>query len=115
MKRGKILFWTPRIFTIFFALFLSLFALDLFSEELGFWETTVALLIHLTPVYIILFALAIAWRWELIGAIIFTSIAIFYIIWTWGKFAWTAYAVISAPLFLIGFFFLLNWIYFRKH
>ena len=43
------LFWTPRILCIVFALFLSLFSLDVFGEGYGFWETLLALLIHLVP------------------------------------------------------------------
>jgi len=41
----QILFWTPRIAGILFVLFISLFALDIFDMQLGFWETIV-LFIH---------------------------------------------------------------------
>ncbi len=41
MKRPmkQFLFWSPRVLTILFALFLSLFALDVFGEGYGFWAT----------------------------------------------------------------------------
>lgn len=32
-----VLFWAPRIFTIFLALFMSVFALDVFAETKGFF------------------------------------------------------------------------------
>ena len=113
MKKCKkrVLFWTPRVLCILFALFLSLFALDVFSEGYGFWEIILALLVHLVPVYIVVIALVIAWRWEWVGAILFTALALFYLVWTWGRFHWSVYLGISGPLVLLGVLFLFNWIY----
>lgn len=105
----KSLYWTPRLLCIAFALFLSLFALDVFDEHQG-WDIVVALLIHLVPVYLVVGVLALAWRWEWIGAVLFTGLGIFYIVWTWGKFHWLAPICISGPLFLIGGLFLLGWV-----
>ena len=107
----RVLFWTPRVLCILFALFLSLFAMDVFGEGYGFWETILALLIHLVPVYIVLIVLVIAWRWEWVGAILFIAFAVFYLVWSWGRFHWSAYLGISGPLVLLGVLFLLNWIY----
>ncbi len=107
----RVLFWTPRVLCILFAMFLSLFALDVFGEGHGFWETILALLIHLVPVYIVIIVLVIAWRWEWIGAILFIALALFYIVWGWGRFHWSAYLGISGPLVLIGVLFLINWVY----
>ena len=58
----RVVFWTPRILCILFAVFVSLFALDVFGEGYDFWETIVALVMHLIPTGIILISLAIAWR-----------------------------------------------------
>ena len=110
----RVLFWTPRILCILFAIFLSLFALDVFGEGYSFWETILALLIHLVPVYIVVIVLVIAWRWEWVGAILFIALALFYLDWSWGRFHWSAYLVISGPLVLLGVLFLFNWIY-RAH
>lgn len=110
-KMKRVLFWTPRILCILFAMFLSLFALDVFGEGFGFWKTILALLIHLVPVYIVIIILVIAWRWEWIGAILFNALAVFYIVWTWGRFPLVTYVSISGPLFLVGILFLFNWIY----
>ena len=65
-------------------MFLSLFALDVFSEGYGFWETILALLIHLIPVYIVVIVLVIAWRREWVGAVLFNALALFYLVWSWG-------------------------------
>jgi len=107
----QVLYWSPRVLGIFYAMFLSLFALDVFSEGYGFWETILALLIHLVPVYIIVIALVIAWRWEWVGAILFIALALFYLVWSLGRFHWVTYLIISGPLFLLGVLFLFNWIY----
>jgi hypothetical protein len=107
----RALFWAPRILSILFALFLSLFALDVFGEGHSFWETVLALLIHLIPVYIVVIVLVVAWRWEWVGAVLFPALGIFYIVWMWGRFPVVTYVSMSGPLFLIGVLFLLNWIY----
>ena len=87
-------------------MFLSLFALDVFSEGYGFGETIIALLIHLIPTYIIVILLAIAWRSELVGAILFIALALCNLLVSEGM-GW----VISGPLILLGVLFLFNWIY----
>lgn len=107
----QVLFWAPRVLCILFAIFLSLFALDVFGEGYGFWETILALLIHLVPVYLVVIALVIAWRWEWVGAILFAGLALSYVFLVWGQEHWSAYLAISGPLVLIGVLFLLNWRY----
>ncbi len=107
----RVLFWTPRVLGILFAMFISLFALDVFSGGYGFWETILALLIHLVPTYIVVIALVIAWRWEWVGAILFIALAVFYVVWAWGRFPLVVYLSISGPLALVGVLFLFNWIY----
>ncbi|MEE4312413.1 MAG: hypothetical protein V2J62_11160 [candidate division KSB1 bacterium] len=107
----RTLFWTPRILCILFALFLSLFALDVFGEGHGFWESILGFLIHLIPVYLVIIVLAIAWRWEWVGAVLFTALGLFYIVSTGLRQHWAAYLTISGGLFLLGILFLLNWIY----
>jgi hypothetical protein len=109
MKR--VLFWTPRVLCILFALFLGVFALDVFGEGYGFWQTIGALLLHLVPTFLVVIVLVIAWRWEWVGAVLFLVLAVFYVVWMWGRLHWSAYFGISGPLVLMGVLFLLNWIY----
>jgi hypothetical protein len=66
MILNRILLWTPRLLGILFIAFISLFALDVFSEYKG-WEVILALLMHLRWSIILLIALILAWRWEWIG------------------------------------------------
>jgi hypothetical protein len=106
----RILFWMPRILCLLFAVFISIFALDVFGAGYGFWETIVALIIHLIPTALVLIALAIAWRWEWIGAVLFFALGASYLIVAWGKFTWITYLLIAGPSFLAGALFLVNWL-----
>ena len=104
-----VLFWAPRILTILFALFLSVFALDVFGETKGFLATLTALALHLMPAFLVVVLLVLAWRWELIGAMAFAGLAITYVVLNWGRFPLVTYATISGPLLLMSVLFLLSW------
>ena len=106
---NRLLFWTPRVLCLLFAGFISLFALDVFGETRGFWNTAVALFMHLIPTFLLLGLLALSWRWDWVGGLSFPALGAFYIIAFWGRFHWSAYALISGSLFLLGALFLLSW------
>ena len=61
-KKSKRLFWTPRIITIIFILFISMFALDVFGNCESFFTVLVALFMHLIPSLILIAVLSIFWR-----------------------------------------------------
>jgi hypothetical protein len=103
--------WTPRVACLLYALFLSLFALDVFNEGHGSWKTILALFIHLVPSWIVLGMLGISWRWEWGGALLFASLGVWYVISTWERMHWSAKVLVSGPLFLIGVMFLVDWVY----
>lgn len=105
----RLLFWAPRVLCVLFAAFLSFFALDVFDEHLGLWKTSLALAIHLVPTWIGLGVLAITWRREWVGAVLFNLLALAYVVMAWGRFHFSTYVVISGPLCLVGVLFLLNW------
>lgn len=67
----RVFHWLPRIFCILAILFISLFAADAFTPGLSIWKQLGAFFIHLVPSYIFLVFLVVAWKWELIGGIIF--------------------------------------------
>lgn len=107
----RIIFWAPRILCLLFALFLSLFALDAFNEEHGFWENVLGFFIHLIPVYIVILFSILAWKWEWIGALVFMALALFYAFQVWGREHWSALVIISGPLLVIGILYGINWIF----
>jgi len=110
-SQKRILFWTPRVLSLLFALFVSLFALDVFGMGYGFWETVLALLIHLIPVYVLLIGLALAWRWEWIGALCFIGFALWYLAEAWGRFPLSVYLMMAGAPFVVGVLWLLDWFY----
>ena len=107
----KAAFWTPRILCILTALFLMIFSLDVFGEAKGFWNIALGLFMHNLPSLFMLGILIVVWRWEWVGAVIFTAMGILYIVMFWGRFHLSAYFLIAGPLFLLGILFFVNWIY----
>jgi hypothetical protein len=104
-----ILLWSARILTILYILFISLFALDIFSMGLTGWDVAVGLFMHLLPSIMFILALIIAWRSELVGGIAFLLLGGWFA-WRWGETGgW-----LSAPLFVIAALFLLFWLVYRR-
>jgi hypothetical protein len=112
----RTLFWTPRALSILLIIFLSLFALDVFEENVGFWRTLQALSMHLIPSLVLTGALILAWRWEWVGALTFGGAGGLYIATLLSrpqppipiKLHWIA--VTAFPAFLIAALFLANWL-----
>jgi hypothetical protein len=111
----KILYWSPRILGILIAIFVSLFALDVFGGGYSFWETIAALAMHLIPTLVILVVLVVAWRWEWVGGFLFVALGVLYITLFWEPSSLPAYLLISGPLFLDGILFLLDGWYQSTH
>ncbi len=109
MKMSNLVFWAPRILTILFAAFLSIFALDVFSEQRGLWKLVGSLLLHLIPTAVILLFLALAWRRDWLGVLFYTGLGVMYIVTAWGRFPISVYFTISGPLFVMGLLFLASW------
>jgi len=116
-KVGKFLYWTPRIISILFILFLALFSLDIFGNNYTFWETVLGLFMHNIPSLVLLIILIISWKHELVGAIGFFLGGLLYMFLTlsqiiktgfqWYYLAWIIQ--ISGIAFVIGFLWFLNW------
>jgi hypothetical protein len=106
----RLLYWVPRILTMLFAVFVSVFALDVFDEHLSFGPLMLALFLHLIPTFVLLIGLVLAWRWEWIGAVAYCALGVLYIYNFAGRFPPLTYVVIAGPLFLIGALFAANWI-----
>ena len=106
----KILFWIPRILGIIFAVFISLFALDAFTDGYT-WLTFAGFLIHLIPTYLLIIALVIAWKWNLIGGIIYLALGVFYIIISSAE--PIAFLIVGIPVIITGGLFILEW-YLKK-
>lgn len=113
----KILYWAPRILGIVMILFISMFAFDSFSPANTLAQNLLSLLIHLLPSIGLLILLLVAWKWELIGGIIFTLAGIAWSIFVYminfkrtgssGK-ALFVVLTLALPLIITGILFILN-------
>ncbi len=96
-----------RITAISYALFLSLFALDVFDPGVPLGQVLTALGIHLLPTLAILLFLWIAWKAPLIGGPLFILVGVAYIIQAGGQ-AFLTYLLIAGIPILIGLVFILG-------
>jgi len=72
----RLIYWLPRIICILAIFFISIFALDAFDPELSIWKQIQDFAMHLIPSFILLLILLIAWKWEMVGGIIFLAIGL---------------------------------------
>lgn len=109
MHGKPIIHWSSRILALCFVLFLSLFALDVFGAYSG-WGIIVPLFIHLIPSFLLAAAIAVAWRYEWVGAAVFFGFAIWYVAEAGLDRPWGWYAVIALPAIVVGILFLTEWV-----
>jgi len=102
----KTLVWLPRIFGIATSLSIGLFALDAFSGR-TFVEGLPGFIIHLVPSMFLLAIVALSWRREWIGAVVFGMLAIAYALSVPTRPDWML--AISGPLVVTAGLFLLSW------
>ncbi len=119
-KVSKFVFWTPRVLSIIFIIFLALMSLDVFTEGASSWEIIVGLFMHNIPVFILLAVLIIAWKHEIVGGVVFILAGILYIFFAVSRnvdnlamaLVWSIQ--IAGMAFVIGGFFIANWVKKRK-
>jgi hypothetical protein len=97
--------------------FISLFALDAFSNKLTIEEQLGDFLIHLIPSFILLAILIIAWKREYIGGILFTIIGlvltpfIFTLNYNRNHSLSTSFGIVLAitfPIIIVGILFIIS-------
>jgi len=113
-EKNKFIYWGPRILSILFICFLTMFSLDVFSSEASFFEILIGLLIHNIPVFILSIVLWISWKKEIVGGIFFILAGLFYISNIIFRRPFEinmllGISQIAGPAFLIGILFLIGW------
>jgi len=110
VNQSKFIYWTPRVLSILFILFLMLFSLDVFDGASGPWEIALGLFMHNIPALILLIILMISWKHEIVGGITFILAGLLYIVSsiTRNQFGWW-FLIIAGPAFFIGILFLIGW------
>lgn len=112
-KTAAFIYWTPRILSMAFILFLSMFSLDVISPELSAGQIILGLFMHNIPSLVLLAILLISWKREIVGGIVFILFGIGYILIVARSAPWYLVLswslIIAGPAFLIGGLFLVNW------
>lgn len=75
-----VVLWTPRVLAMALALFLSMFAMDVFLDGKGYWETSGDFVTHLVPAFCVIAILAIGWRRDGLASLGFLTLAIAYFV-----------------------------------
>jgi hypothetical protein len=101
-----VVLWVPRVLGVAFVLFLSLFAFDAFDTPGGPLAVAAAFAIHLIPSAVLLVVVALAWRREWVGAVLFVGAAVFYAAWA-QRLDWVL--IIAGPLVVVATAYALAW------
>jgi hypothetical protein len=109
-----VLYWLPRVISILFAVFISLFALDVF-DEYQFPEVLWALFMHMVPTLLVVIMLAVSWRREWIGTVLCMGLALFYLFGTNFDLDIVVFLLIPAPLIALSILWLLGWLQKKKY
>jgi hypothetical protein len=114
-KLDAMLHWVPRILGLLLVCFIGMFAMDVFGEGFGFWNTLLALLIHLIPALVAAAVIAVAWRWEIVGGLLYLAAAVTHAILMGARLRPADVLIIAGPLALVGLMFIADAIYRSRH
>lgn len=105
---NRVIYWLPRGAALLYIAFLSIFAGDVFEQYRG-WEAILPLIIHLLPSLVLLLVVMAAWKYELIGALLFLMAATGYVCIVGLDRDWSWYAAIAGPALVVSMLFFLGW------
>lgn len=108
MSKDTLLRWAPRVLTLAIAAFYAMFSLGAAMHM----HTLVDGVMHFGPALLVLLAAGVAWRRPEFGAILLTTYAIAYAIWTRARLDWVG--VIAVPLLVAAALYALHWRALRK-
>jgi hypothetical protein len=108
----QLLLWSPRILGILVCVFLGLFAFDAFGGGKTVMHALPDFGVHAAPVIALLAIIAVSWRWEWVGGIVFTGLAFAYAFFARDHLSWLV--AIAAPLLIVGLLFLWSWRHHRE-
>lgn len=113
---NKFVYWAPRILSIMLVLFLTIFSVDVFGENLGFWQTILGLLIHNIPAILLAVIIWVSWKYEIVGGIAFIIAGLAHLVSSIVRvdaepwyISFLTSLIIDVPAFFIGILFLVGW------
>jgi hypothetical protein len=105
----RTILWAPRVLAVAVSLFLAVFSLDEITGTTNIFEALPYVMIHLLPSAIVLAVVALSWRREWIGAVLFVALAAAYAVAARAHLSWVA--VISGPLIVAGALYAWSWMH----
>ncbi|MFC1615679.1 hypothetical protein ACFL21_00935 [Patescibacteria group bacterium] len=108
INRYPVYYWPPRILSILFIIFISLLALDVFAEDYSIVEMIIGFIMHMLPSFALIAILILSWKKELIGGIAYLILGTFFTIFFHTYEELIGFLLISAPVFITGFLFILS-------
>lgn len=106
--RSEKYLWIPRIFTILVIVFYGLFALGVWSQDVSINQRILDFFIHLLPSLGLTLCLWIAWRKEILGAVLFLISGLISILVFHSYESMEAFLLLSFPIFVIAALFLIS-------
>ena len=106
------LFLTPRLLALLIAIFLEVFAFDIFDVIIPFEKKFGIFMIHSIPSLFLLVATHISWKNSLLGIISFSVLLLGFSLYYNTLYDTALFLVISVPLMIIAFLYALD--YFLK-
>lgn len=103
----KKLLYTARILAVLYIVFISLFALDVFSEGYSIGELLIALFVHLIPSFILAGITWLSIRNALWGGVLFLTAGVSFTLFFNTQEEVVSFLLISCPLLVIGGLFVL--------
>jgi len=104
--------WSARILACAVCVFLSLFAFDAFGSGKPLRDALPDFALHLAPVLALFAVVAVSWRWEWLGGLVFTCLAAAYAYFARDHVSWIV--CISVPLLIVGLLYLWSWLSGRR-
>ncbi len=100
--------WLPRIIALLFVGLLVLLSMDSFGGNQTLGRQLIGFLIHLIPAFLVGICLLIAWKFRLLGGVLFLVIGMLFTIYFGTYRSASHFLLISLPLFVVGALFMLS-------
>ena len=119
-KMSSLRKWAPRILSMIFVLFLMLFSLDVFESGASIGEIAIGLFVHNIPAFILAIVVAISWKYEIVGGVVFILAGIVYIVLVTMPGSsngnrWIPALIIALPALVTGVLFITSWVKKKKN
>ena len=104
----KLLYWIPRVLTILAILFMGMMSFDVFSGNEPFGKQILGFLVHNIPALILIIVLVVAWKYEIIGGVVFIVISIAMAIFFNSFTGNPVSLIVVIPILITGILFILH-------